>query len=68
MEWSHKKTEKFIQSLRIVLPIFSVSMKLVAIQIKLWCFMNHFVHIVYAKLAQEDAGDNKAKLMTKLAP
>ena len=26
------------------------------------------MHIVYAKLGQADAGDNKAKLMTKLAP
>ena len=47
-----------MQSLRIVLPIFNVSMKLITIQIKLWCFINHFVHIVYAKLAQADAGDN----------
>ena len=27
-----------------------------------------FLHIVYAKLGQADAGDNEAKLMTKLAP
>ena len=26
------------------------------------------MHIVYAKLGQADAGDNEAKLMTKLAP
>ena len=27
-----------------------------------------FVHIVYALLGRADAGDNEAKLMTKLAP
>ena len=26
------------------------------------------MHIAYAKLGQADAGDNEAKLMTKLAP
>ena len=26
------------------------------------------MHIVWAKLGQADAGDNEAKLMTKLAP
>ena len=31
-------------------------------------FLASFVHIVYAKLGQADAGDNEAKLMTKLAP
>ena len=35
---------------------------------KWWCFRPLFVHIVYAKLGQADAGDNEAKLMTKLAP
>ena len=31
-------------------------------------FYASFVHIAYAKLGQADAGDNEAKLMTKLAP
>ena len=31
-------------------------------------FQASFVHIVQAKLGQADAGDNEAKLMTKLAP
>ena len=31
-------------------------------------FYASFVHIVYAKLGQAGAGDNEAKLMTKLAP
>ena len=31
-------------------------------------FYASFVHIVYAKLGQADAGDNEAKLMAKLAP
>ena len=31
-------------------------------------FYASFVHIVYAKLGQADAGDNEAKLMTKFAP
>ena len=31
-------------------------------------FYASFVHIVLAKLGQGDAGDNEAKLMTKLAP
>ena len=31
-------------------------------------FQASFVHIVQAKLGQANAGDNKAKLMTKLAP
>ena len=31
-------------------------------------FRPSFVHIVYAKLGQADAGDNEAKLMTKFAP
>ena len=31
-------------------------------------FYASFVHIVLAKLGQADAGDNEAKLMTKLAP
>ena len=31
-------------------------------------FQASFVHIVYAKLGQAGAGDNEAKLMTKIAP
>ena len=31
-------------------------------------FYASFVHIAWAKLGQADAGDNEAKLMTKLAP
>ena len=31
-------------------------------------FYASFVHIVYAKLGQVDAGDNEAKSMIKLAP
>ena len=31
-------------------------------------FQASFVHIVQAKLGQADAGDNEAKVMTKLAP
>ena len=31
-------------------------------------FQASFGHIVQAKLGQADAGDNEAKLMTKLAP
>ena len=30
--------------------------------------LGFFVHIVYAKLGQADAGHNQVKLMTKLAP
>ena len=36
--------------------------------IEMMVFLASFVHIVYAKLGQADAGDSEAKLMTKLAP
>ena len=37
------------------------------IALEMMVFYASFVHIVKAKLGQADAGDNEAKLMTKLA-